>query len=383
MNNGFVKRKIEVENFDEDIFSDEIRTGAIIEEIEAAETAARQAKIEKEIEAGQPSVVQRLKMKAFHRGNKIKEQVRNAKEDLTTKVPEDPRVERTTLRDRITDGGAWISRLNNNVKDVLDKQKEARRLEKKEIEETRREEKVIEKAEREKKEKSVKPERPIIDPAKAVRKKRGFKGMIKHGFDKINSLVPEGVAMKTVVESAIVAALIVIAGEIWAWNLSHPLFQGQSVENVPVTGTPAEGSQGDDKSTEKPDDGAFTPPSETKIEEKKVEEETKQNDGNTGHNLGSGQYAGDGGYSGYGGNYTAGGYYAGSSAVENGEGDSSNNTAGGGNAPEASSQPRNLDETIHVDSRWSDAEDNWWTENTDGGETEDEPAPSSDAEATE
>lgn len=196
MNKGNVKRFIEIEEIRDDIFSDEIKTTALIEEIEAAEAAARQANIDKQIESSQPTKLQKLQGKLSEKVAELKTGVSERVAELKEKKPVDPRVEKVSLKKKLT--------------------------------------KKVERAERAKKAPKIK-----IKPVKQPR--------LAELASRINALAPQGVAKKSVVELSIVAALVVTGVEIWAWDLSHPLFSnGETEISVPVTGKVENGETDDD-----------------------------------------------------------------------------------------------------------------------------------------
>ena len=109
MNTGNVKRSIQIEEVKDDIFSDDIKTTALIEEIEAAEAAAKRAKIEKQIENSQPTKTQRIGKSIAEKSNILKDLFKNKLADLKTKQPKDPRVKKTSLKSKI---GGFAGKIN-------------------------------------------------------------------------------------------------------------------------------------------------------------------------------------------------------------------------------------------------------------------------------
>ena len=198
MSMGNVKHSIQIEEIKDDIFSDDIKTTALIEEIEAAELVAKRAKIERQIENSQPNRMQVLGKKLVNKATDTKENIIKAFADLKMKQPKDPRVKKVSIRQRL--------------EDIL---------------------------------------------------------------RKINSLAPNGVSRKTLIEACLVGALAVAATEIWAWNLSHPLFKSKSGENIEV---PIAGDIID--SNEEEEDSPILNTDETAVEQK--EEKSDSNNTSTG-----------------------------------------------------------------------------------------------------
>lgn len=108
---GNVKRSIQIEEVKDDVFSDDIKTTAIIEEIEAAEAAARKAKIEKQIENSQPSKAKLATEKIKSKFGKVKQSLSNKRKDIKTKTPKDPRVKKVSLKARISAAAKKINKL--------------------------------------------------------------------------------------------------------------------------------------------------------------------------------------------------------------------------------------------------------------------------------
>ena len=181
MSMGNVKHSIQIEEIKDDIFSDDIKTSALIEEIEAAEVAARQANIEKQIENSQPSWFEKASEKIKHEISGKKEAFNNKIADLKTEKPKDPRVKKVSLGKKVTSLGLVV----NNLR-----------------------------------------------PAKAKKGKISLAG-------RANALVPGGISKKTVVELSVTGALIVAGAEVWVWNLAHPVVtptDNSPAIEVPVTG---------------------------------------------------------------------------------------------------------------------------------------------------
>ena len=188
---GNVKRSIEIKDLSEDVFSDEIKTAALIEEIEAAEKSARLASIEKQIDASQQGKIQNLGREIARKARQKKHALSEKLAEMRTKTPKDPRVKKHTLKNS-------VKKLKTGTKKLA-----------------------------------------------ASAKSQG--GVLKRLAQRINALAPEGIANKTVVEICVAGALIVAGAEIWAWNLTHPLFERKDAEVVvPITGKPAADNLDDD-----------------------------------------------------------------------------------------------------------------------------------------
>lgn len=201
---GNVKRSITIDDGGDDVFSDEIKTTALIEEIEAAEYAAKQARIEQQIAASHPTVWQKVGAKMASRGKKMKVAMKQKMTEMAMAAPDDPRVEKVRIGKRL-----------RNVALVITARAKTTFLKKR----------------------SGKPKNvDVINLESESEPTQGAKTVFLRLRDKVNSLAPEGVSRKQLIEYCMIGALIVIAGEIWAWNLTHPLSFAPPVEKVPVTG---------------------------------------------------------------------------------------------------------------------------------------------------
>lgn len=197
---GDVKRKILINDYDEDVFSDDIKTNAIIEEIEEAEFAARQVQIDRQIDASQPTLLQKIWANISEKRHNIKKTAAETIAHLRTKRPDDPRVEKRSL---------------------------------------------LKQADMASKKMATKLRRPriIINHSNQVVVKNTHAPKLHFWRDSRPKLPLTAkmqnveVSRKSVVQLCITSVLIVVAAELWAWNFIHPLYRGQNVDKIPVTGS--------------------------------------------------------------------------------------------------------------------------------------------------
>lgn len=173
---GRIPRKIRITVSDMDAFSDDVKVGGLIDEIESAEKKARAAKLDRQIKASQPS---RMSLKASKISYKIKQGVADFREGLAvlmTKLPKDPKVEKLKIKVKAPKNMA-----TSKVKVKIPKSEKAPRV-------------------------SI--------------------------LAKINSLVPGGISYKTLGVSCLVAIAVVTATELSIWAFTHPTVKTE----VPKTG---------------------------------------------------------------------------------------------------------------------------------------------------
>ena len=89
-------RTIEVEQISEvDAFSDDVKVGGLIEEIEAAEAAARKAQIRRQIRESQPGILTRAGRRISGLMQRKAKDFREGMRVLTARLPEEPKIARS------------------------------------------------------------------------------------------------------------------------------------------------------------------------------------------------------------------------------------------------------------------------------------------------